>query len=953
MQQADLEYFLQFSMSTFNKYDAHNQQKEFSPIETTPTNLDLFDESDFEVPLYILKTKWFEVTAFNLGQDPKVQKKKGNHTVQPDRNFREKLRRNSLHIAEDAAKIAKKASQVVGLVASDSDSVGRASSMVATLKPDEYQKQVANEAVLSYYLKLFLSAGLAMSIDEQHEQDTRPPTDPEVAGKVVTLIAKTMHHSWLLSIDDNDDQTEAHQLYDNLGKKEQYTLLLAADHVFKVLDDAGLRLWQSDNLEDLFLRAQPISMDHVPSHYLMTLFPRGHCTRADVYQRTREMVGTPSMAFGATDASIDQLSPFYHLMTWSLCTNRPELAKYFWELSPRKCVLNALVAGQICQMLPNIAKLTPEVTTSLSELLDFFENQAKRILEQCQHADSGITVDIMKAASTESGNIPVWHLAYDLKAQEITASAAYQTIINDEWNGAINQSNGMLKILFAILCPPLLLFWNPYSAEDSAITESQARKGFLESLIDLIAVRMNHDVIAKAEGSRPKFLRVGGGWFDMAKKRFRYFYAAPITTFYFEVLAYLAFAVVFSIAAIAPAQSADEVLKLDDNYKIIQLTLYLWVLAVCVDEVDQMVTDGLRGWFASMWNRWDLVMYVLILASIGIRSFEGDEAMRRSKLFSGVAALLVWMRATRFFAFSKTLGPKLFMVQQMIGDVCVFVALLILVLIGYGVSYVVIQMPWRSFDDHVMTDILYRPTFMVFGETFLDALQAESDCLDPDGFKNCSTNTYVSLFFLGFYLLICNILLVNLLIAMMSSTYERVAEESIQIWSLQNTDLLEEFREKFPAPAPFNLVYNLSRIFSSGYRYLRRLCGKGRSEDDGLRVSTWQEQKFGLFLEGQFEKHLGENASKAENQHHQFAELSSALNEQSTMIDNLRASVAQLGSAGALSSSSGRPAVSALGMEKKASVRSRRRTKAPSGSPRKTATAAEPDDNLIGILNSD
>ena len=30
-----------------------------------------------------------------------------------------------------------------------------------------------------------------------------------------------------------------------------------------------------------------------------------------------------------------------------------------------------------------------------------------------------------------------------------------------------------------------------------------------------------------------------------------------------------------------------------------------------------------------MWNKWDLLMYSLILLAIGIRSFEGDEAMRR------------------------------------------------------------------------------------------------------------------------------------------------------------------------------------------------------------------------------------------------------------------------------------------------------------------------------------
>ena len=47
--------------------------------------------------------------------------------------------------------------------------------------------------------------------------------------------------------------------------------------------------------------------------------------------------------------------------------------------------------------------------------------------------------------------------------------------------------------------------------------------------------------------SRPKFLLVGGDWFTMAKKRVMFFYDAPITTFYFECMAYLVFAVLFSI----------------------------------------------------------------------------------------------------------------------------------------------------------------------------------------------------------------------------------------------------------------------------------------------------------------------------------------------------------------------------------------------------------------------
>merc|ERR1711988_650791 len=279
----------------------------------------------------------------------------------------------------------------------------------------------------------------------------------------------------------------------------------------------------------------------------------------------------------------------------------------------------------------------------------------------------------------------------------------------------------------------------------------------------------------------------------------------------------------------------------------------------------------------------------------------------------------------------------------MIADILVFCALLILILIGYGVCAVIIQMPWRSFDDHTLVDIVYRPTFMVFGETFLDALQGESDCLDPDSFKNCTQNTYFSLVFLGLYLLVCNILLVNLLIAMMSSTYERVNEEAMQIWSLQNTDLLEEYRDKFPLPAPINLAWNVWRIGRAAQGKICGLCFKGDDKDDSI-ANSWK-WTYGEFLRKHFHAFIDAEQAQMDNR---FDSLFSTLKSQSSSVDGLTKSMAHVTSRmdGGGSGPSDNTGFGLPG-SKKSGTKSRRRTNRGGG----TSSKKKEDDPLAAILN--
>ena len=70
----------------------------------------------------------------------------------------------------------------------------------STVATHHYALQtVEAEAVdlLSYYLKLFVSAGMVLSITQRPPKADEPSlSNPEIVEGVVNLIAKTIHHSW-------------------------------------------------------------------------------------------------------------------------------------------------------------------------------------------------------------------------------------------------------------------------------------------------------------------------------------------------------------------------------------------------------------------------------------------------------------------------------------------------------------------------------------------------------------------------------------------------------------------------------------------------------------------------------------------------------------------------------------------------------------------------------------
>ena len=62
--------------------------------------------------------------------------------------------------------------------------------------------------------------------------------------------------------------------------------------VWSIMEEAGLVLWDGDNLEDMYVNSMPRSeVSSEKSRHLSLFLPRGCCTREDVHDLLRDLVG--------------------------------------------------------------------------------------------------------------------------------------------------------------------------------------------------------------------------------------------------------------------------------------------------------------------------------------------------------------------------------------------------------------------------------------------------------------------------------------------------------------------------------------------------------------------------------------------------------------------------------------------------------------------------------------
>ncbi|CAG2199287.1 unnamed protein product [Mytilus edulis] len=167
--------------------------------------------------------------------------------------------------------------------------------------------------------------------------------------------------------------------------------------------------------------------------------------------------------------------------------------------------------------------------------------------------------------------------------------------------------------------------------------------------------------------------------------------------------------------------------------------------------------------------------------------------------------------------------------RNVLKDLFRFIGILFLCMIGAGVLYHANMYPehdlkmWQiaRYQNWRIWNIIYIPYFQIYGETMLDSFNDNitTPCTmdrrvwesNPD-IERCNEYDWVLIVIAAIYMLISNLLLVNLLIAMFSYRFERVQEISEKLWRYLRYEVIMDYRTRIPVPLnlvirPFYIIY--------------------------------------------------------------------------------------------------------------------------------------------------
>lgn len=124
---------------------------------------------------------------------------------------------------------------------------------------------------------------------------------------------------------------------------------------------------------------------------------------------------------------------------------------------------------------------------------------------------------------------------------------------------------------------------------------------------------------------------------------------------------------------------------------------------------------------------------------------------------------------------------------------------------------------------------------MLYGEVYADNI--DPDCGDEPGMIQCLPGRWITPIAMSVYLLVANILLINLLIAVFNNIFNEVNAVAHQVWMFQRFTVVMEYEQKPVLPPPLIIVSHIYLLVKYIIRYVRQ--GEMRSTeayDNGLKL---------------------------------------------------------------------------------------------------------------------
>ncbi|KAK3091596.1 hypothetical protein FSP39_021023 [Pinctada imbricata] len=441
--------------------------------------------------------------------------------------------------------------------------------------------------------------------------------------------------------------------------------------------------------------------------------------------------------------------PEKELFLLCVLLNRMEMAKVFWRMG-QDHVGAAIFACSLMKGMSSVADDEEEVELSiaLSQNADEFEQLACNVLFYCYVRNRELAHQLLVRKMKAFGKQTCFMMADGNQLMEFMGQTACQTKLNEIWKGRMAMYTSTLKIVISIFFPfviPSIKFTIKKTPSDIIEEADDAPEYDKMQLSEVVQPKDKHihsprvypdppqnaeeeTLTSKTKIIKHKLYKVN--CLGACSKQndginvisaFYYFYTAPVTVFWCNVLAYLVFLSFFSYFVLTdlyplpnPHAPAD-----------IEMLTWGWTLTMVLEEIRQVLSKDqqsimykLRNWFGSVWNRFDLIMYTLFLTSVILRFALDESNFLWARIFYSVTLAMYFLRIMQYFYVEKNIGPKVIMISRMITDLLFFFMILVVFILSFGVMYQANLFPNSVPEWKILKQVVYLPYWQMYGELF-------------------------------------------------------------------------------------------------------------------------------------------------------------------------------------------------------------------------------------------
>lgn len=525
--------------------------------------------------------------------------------------------------------------------------------------------------------------------------------------------------------------------------------------------------------------------------------------------------------------------PFNELLTWAVLTKRQQMALLMWQHG-EEALAKALVACKLYKAMAHEAAEDDLETEIYEELRNYgkeFENIALELLDFCYRQHDDQTQQLLTCELQNWSGQTCLSLAVAANHRALLAHPCSQIILADLWMGGLRtRKNTNLKVILGLLCPFYIaklefkskeeLQLMPQTEEEHLIgleEENESTEGQpadphhntdpdAEALISQgmknTVVQENGKVVTEGDDMNQHF-HLPLDYFDVKnnrplrlRKKLYEFYTAPITKFWGHSIAYIVFLISFTYVVLV---------KTDVKPSWQELYTIAYICTLACEKVREIVSSEpvaishkLSVWAWNMWNPCDAAAIIFFLIGLCLRL--RLSSMQVGRLIFCVDIIYWYLRILNILGVNKYLGPLVTMMGKMIKNMIYFVVLLLVVLLSFGVCRQSILYPDKEPSWFLVREIFFQPYFMLYGEVFADTI--DPPCGDDPGLEKCQIGHWITPAVMAMYLLVANILLINLLIAVFNNIFNEVNAVSHQVWMFQRFTVVMEYEEKPVLPPP-------------------------------------------------------------------------------------------------------------------------------------------------------